>query len=61
MGVETGCRHNGIYGERKIPGIGQFQESMFQLGNRQGTLFCTIYLDPSSKDKYPEEGGQIRL
>ena len=31
MDRQTGCRHDGVYGEGEISGIGQFQEGVLQL------------------------------
>ena len=33
LDIQTGCGHHRIYGEGKIPGIGQLQEGMLQLGD----------------------------
>ena len=61
MDIQTGCGNHLRYGERKIPGIGQLQEGLLQLGDRKGAVFGAIHLDPGGKDEHPEERGQIHL
>ena len=56
MDCQTGCRYDGVYGEGEIPGIGQLQEGVLQLGDWEGAVFGSLYLDPCRESLNPDEG-----
>ena len=49
------------HGERKGACIGQLQESLFQLGDRTGTVYSTIHLDSLNEVRYHIKRDRVHM